>query len=681
MYPYVMKYIERNGLMLIDWTAFSTDHYLETLEQYLADERAAYDNVSLVTNRSFASLVLPIEEAHHRVAAHVTPLLTIHALCSHAYENIDDVVEKVLVRTAEHTTQLSFHEGVYSAFREFAHSSVFSSCTAEEQYIVEQSLRRYERNGIHLAEDKRDRAVEIKKRLSEIANAFQMNVRKATDAFTVHADQDSVLGIPEHVLQHAAAHAEKEGKEGYCFSLRADVVNAVLSYARCRELRERVWYAHKTRASEIGPVPGAYDNTDHMQEMLVLRDELAQLLGFRTFAEYSSDSKMVKAIGVSGVENFLHTIASAAREKAKAEEATLLVYAQEQDGLVEFSPWDRAYYAERYQKENYHIDTEALRLYFPLSKVLAGLFALTKDLFQCTLREYLAPVWHPDVRFFEVLNDSSEVIAGFYVDLFAREGKRGGAWMNEIAPALRYGTTRSYPIAYLATNFRSPQKGEDAYLDHEEIQTLFHEFGHVLHHLFAETAYGASGMMNVEWDAVELPSQFFEYWCWNTEVIRGLSAHKNTGEVIPDALIQKIQRARHYLSGYMYAAQMTFALMDIWAHNGRHADSVLQIYKDAAGVADPRPVPAVLRFPHTFTHIFDVDGYEAGYFSYVWANTLVAHASHEFTLAQDVRALAQKYRKEILAVGASRPFMESFVACFGKSPDAALLLPYIGLAE
>jgi oligopeptidase A len=675
-----MKYVTCDGLQLPDWESFSLDAVLEDIEQLLVEDRRVQDIVATDKDHTFESLVLPLEECAQRISLQMKPVLMMHALKAHMYADIESIVEKLLVRLADHSTRSGFHQGVYIAYKQFQSSDQFALCTSEQKYIIEQKIRSFERNGIHLVEEKRERVIEIKKRLTELANTFTVNVRKATEAYVVLAGENDVGGLPDAVIAQAKKCAEKEKSSPYAFSLKSDVASAVLAYADSRSLRERMWYAYSTRASDIGPIAQTFDNSSIMQEMLVLRHELAQLLGHVSFAELSLDAKMTKAIGVSGVEQFLTTIAHAAKKTAAEEESMLLAYALERDGIKEFSPWDRAYYAELYQKEHYRVDTEEIRLYFPLEKVFSGIMTLMQRLFRCSLREQReVSTWHNDVRFYELIDESGAVCAGFYVDLFARDGKRGGAWMNEIIPALHAAEKHTLPVAYLAGNFRQPDIEGRVYLDHGEIETLFHEFGHVLHHLFAKTSYSSSEMMNVEWDAVELPSQFFENWCFDTALLKDMSAHKETQASIPDDLILNIQKTRRYLSGYMYARQMTFALMDLWAHSGRHQEPILQIYKDAAREADPRPVPNVLRHPHVFTHIFDVDGYEAGYFSYTWANGLVANVQSAFEHATNEQAVAEKYRQEILSVGASRPFMDSFIAFCGKEPDPSLLISYLGL--
>jgi oligopeptidase A len=464
-------------------------------------------------------------------------------------------------------------------------------------------------------------------------------------------------------------------------------VQAVLTYADKRDLRERVYWAYQTRASDQGPDAGKYDNSARIEQIMALRHEAAQLLGFANAAEESLATKM--AGSPTEVMEFLHDLAQRARPVAQRELATLREFAQKELGLDNLEPWDVGYASEKLRQREYALDEEQLKPYFPLPAVIDGLWAITHKLYGITL----APrdgvdVWHPDVRYFDVKDADGKVFAGAYVDLYARSGKRGGAWMDVCRARFDDGESKQLPVAFLTCNFAPPTEGKPALLTHDDVLTLFHEFGHGLHHLLTEIALPSiGGIDGVEWDAVELPSQFMENFGWNREELDLFARHWQTGEKLPDELFQRMLAARHFHAGLFLVRQLEFALFDFTLHlgydpaQGARTLAVLEDVRKQVAVLHP---PAWQRFPHGFSHIF-AGGYAAGYYSYLWAELLSADAFGAFEdAAKDGGSVIDpvtgaRFRREFLAVGASRPALESFVAFRGRKPEPDALLRSYGL--
>jgi oligopeptidase A len=391
---------------------------------------------------------------------------------------------------------------------------------------------------------------------------------------------------------------------------------------------------------------------------------------------------MSGAVGVEGVSDFLAMLASASHPKSEEDRVLLKEFARSELGLDEMFPWDTGYVSRLYKDKFFAVHDEEIREYFPASKVMEGLFGLLQRMYGCTFRKAEVSVWHPSVQFYEVCDGDGNVFAGFYVDLLARPGKRGGAWMDDLGPRISHDGINTLPVAFLCCNFRTPSSGGEPYLLHDDVVTTFHETGHVFHHLLTKVHYFATAMMHVEWDAVELPSQLLEHWAWNKAMLRAMSAHKETGSPLPDTLIEKMLLSKHYLAGLGYGRQFGLALFDWNLHKEKPVglDGIMATYRDALGVATSVPVHEGGRGPHNFTHAFG-GGYDAGYFSYSWANSLVADVAAVFDEAgeEGLVEIATRYRDEVLAPGASRPIIESFRAFRGRNPDPKYLIPYIGL--
>ncbi|HSS06486.1 MAG TPA: M3 family metallopeptidase, partial [Rhodanobacteraceae bacterium] len=513
---------------------------------------------------------------------------------------------------------------------------------------------------------------------------FENAVLDATDAWSeTIADASALAGIPESGRAVLRAYAEEKDIDGWLVTLKQPSVQAVLTYADDRALRERVYRAYQTRASDQGPDAGRFDNSARIDQIVALRHEAARLLGFQDSAEESLATKM--APSPDAVFAFLRDLAVRAKPVAERELAELREFAAGELGIATLEPWDVGYASEKLRERKYALSEEELKPYFALDAVIDGLFAITGRVFGVALkRRDDVDVWHPDVRYYDLVDAEGRVFAGAYVDLYARAGKRGGAWMDVCLSRFRHHEQTQMPVAFLTCNFAPPTATTPSLLTHDDVLTLFHEFGHGLHHLLTEVDYpGVAGISGVEWDAVELPSQFMENFGWQREALDLFARHYETGERLPDALFQRMQAARHFHAGLFLVRQLEFALFDFRIHRefdparGARALEILDEVRREVAVMRP---PAWQRFPHAFTHVF-AGGYAAGYYSYLWAEVLSADAFDRFEkegiFNRDVGAA---YRKSILAVGGSRPALESFIEFRGREPKPDALLRSYGLA-
>ncbi|WP_438438013.1 M3 family metallopeptidase [Hydrogenophilus thermoluteolus] len=544
-------------------------------------------------------------------------------------------------------------------------------------------------SGAELPETARPRFLAIQERLSALAAKFSENLLDATNAYSeLVTDEAQLAGLPETVRAMARAAAERDGASGWKFTLQMPFYLPVMQYAEDRAWRARFYRAYATRASEFGPPE--QDNGPILTEILALRQEEAQLLGFPHYAAYSLAPKM--APSPEAVRDFLADLARAARPYAERDKAELERFARDTLGVSPLEAWDIAFASEKLRQAKYAFSDDELRQYFPLPKVLDGLFALITRLYGVTFEEVVLPTWHADVRTYR-LDKAGETVGYLYLDLFARETKKGGAWMNDAKSRHRHLDGRvDHPVVYLVCNFAPPVGDKPTTLTHDEVLTLFHEMGHGLHHLLTQVEEREiAGLNHVEWDAVELPSQFFEFFAWEWEVLQTLTAHVETGETLPRALFDKMTAARFFQAGMQTVRQIEFALFDFRIHSelgvaatpeGRHdvaLDDVMRILDEVRAEVAVFTPPQWHRFPHSFSHIF-AGGYAAGYYSYKWAEVLAADAYQAFLEAAETRGsvvdptVGERFWREILAVGASRPALESFVAFRGREPKIDALL-------
>jgi len=570
----------------------------------------------------------------------------------------------------------------YKALRE---STEYATLTVEQKKVVDNEVRDFRLSGAELPEEQKPRFQAIMEELSQLSAKFAENLLDATNAFAeIVTDEALLAGLPEDALAAARTAAEKAGVAGWKFTLHAPSYGPVMQYADNRELRARLYRAYGTRAAEFtdGTSKPEWDNTPVMQRMLTLRQEDARMLGFNNFAEVSLAPKM--ADSPAQVLAFLRELAAKAKPFAEKDIAELRAFARDELGMADFQPWDAAYVSEKLLQARYAFSEQEVKQYFTEPKVLGGLFKVIESLFNVKVKPDTAPVWHEDVKFFRLETSTGELVGQFYLDLYARETKRGGAWMDEARARRRTAGGIQKPIAYLNCNFARPNGDRPATFTHDEVNTLFHETGHGLHHLLTRgEELGVSGIHGVEWDAVELPSQFMENYCWEWEVVEGMTAHVDTGATLPRALFDKMLAARNFQGGMMMVRQIEFSLFDMLIHSDFDPKSgltVMDVLNDVRKEVAVLLPPAWQRFPNSFSHIFG-GGYGAGYFSYKWAEVLSADAYAAFEEAGSPfdATVGKRFLDEILSVGGSRPAIESFKAFRGREPSVDALLRHSGM--
>ncbi|TAL92880.1 MAG: M3 family peptidase [Rhodanobacter sp.] len=659
------------------------EHVAPAIETLLADYRAAIDAlVAPGAPRDFASVMLTQERLEQRLARAWAPISHLHAVADS--EALREVYGPAEEKLTEHAIELGQNRDLYAAVQALADAPDFAALPRPERALVEHALRDFRLSGVALEEPARSRYREIGVTLSRLSTEFSNAVLDASEAWHEPVtDERDLAGIPESGRAVLRQYAKEQGLDGYLVTLKQPSVQAVLNYATDRGLRERVYWAYQTRASDQGPDAGKFDNSQRIEQIMALRHEAAQLLGFANAAEESLATKM--ATSPTEVMEFLHDLASRAKPVAQHELLTLREFAHAELRLDTLEPWDVGYAAEKLRQRQYALDEEQLKPYFPLPAVIDGLFELTTRLYGISLavRESV-DTWHPEVRYYDVRDADGRVFAGAYVDLYARSGKRGGAWMDVCRARFDDGEQLQLPVAFLTCNFAPPTEGKPALLTHDDVLTLFHEFGHGLHHLLTGIALPSiGGIDGVEWDAVELPSQFMENFGWNRPALDLFAQHYETGERLPDELFERMLAARHFHAGLFLVRQLEFALFDFLLHleydpaQGARTLAVLEEVRKQVAVLHP---PAWQRFPHGFSHIF-AGGYAAGYYSYLWAELLSADAFGEFEEHGVIdRATGERFRQEFLAVGASRPALESFIAFRGRKPQPEALLRSYGLA-
>ncbi|HEX6734737.1 MAG TPA: M3 family metallopeptidase [Azonexus sp.] len=574
---------------------------------------------------------------------------------------------------------------LFDQYRALKASPEYAGLSREQKKIVDNEIRDFRLSGAELPEEQKPRYQAIMEELSQLAAKFSENLLDATNAFAeIVTDEAMLAGLPDYAIEAAREAAEKAGVAGWKFTLHAPSYGPVMQYADNRDLRARLYRAYATRAAEFtdGTSKAEWDNTPVIQRMLELRAEDAQMLGFANFAEVSLQPKMADT--PAQVLAFLRDMAQKAKPYAEKDIAELKAFARDELGLTDFQPWDAAYVSEKLLQARYAFSEQEVKQYFTEPKVIAGLFKVIESLFTVRVKEDTAPVWHEDVRFYRIETPAGDLVGQFYMDLYARETKRGGAWMDEARSRRRAGAGVQKPIAYLNCNFARPVGGKPATFTHDEVITLFHESGHGLHHLLTRgEELGVSGIHGVEWDAVELPSQFMENYCWEWDVLQGMTAHVDTGAPLPRALYDKMLAAKNFQSGMMTVRQLEFSLFDMRLHcefdpqGQRRVMDLLGEVRDEVAVLVP---PAWHRFPNSFSHIFG-GGYAAGYYSYKWAEVLSADAYAAFEEAGDPfdATVGKRFLDEILSMGGARPALESFRAFRGREPSVDALLRHSGM--
>lgn len=663
------------------FSAIAPAHVNPAVDAVLAEFRAAVERlVADPQARSFATLMAPLEHLEERLGRVWAPVAHLHGVKDSPA--LREAYNAALEKLTEHSTELGQNRDLYAAVKALAESPEFATLDRARRTLVEDSLRGFRLSGVALEEPARSRFRAIQNALSKLETEFEEAVLDATDAWTRPLSEAELAGLPASARAIFRQAAQERGVEGHLATLKGPSVQAILTFADDRALRQALYTAYNTRASDQGPDGGRFDNSARIEKILALRHEAARLLGYPSAAHVSLADKMAGT--PERVLAFLRDLAARAKPVAARELDELRDFARDELGYDELQPWDIAYASEKLRQRRFDFSEEDLKPYFPLPAVMDGLFAIAGRVFGVSFRERAGvDVWHPDVRYFDVVDADGEVRAGFYVDSHARAGKRGGAWMDVCRARFHDGELHR-PVAFLTCNFAPPVDGRPALLTHDDVLTLFHEFGHGLHHMLTEVDWpSVGGISGVEWDAVELPSQFMENFCWQRETLDLFARHYQTGARLPDALHAKMLAARHFHAGLFLVRQLEFALFDFRIHlefdparGGRVLEILDQVRREVAVV---RP-PEWHRLPHAFTHIFS-GGYAAGYYSYLWAEVLSADAFAAFEEAGVLdRATGARFRREILAVGGSRPALESFVAFRGREPSPEALLRSYGLA-
>ncbi len=658
---------------------FRPEFVTPAIDTLLAENRALIETLTSVPGEpGWDDFVQPLEDANERLYRAWGQVSHMNAVMNSP--ELREVYNANLPKLAQYGTELAQHEGLFRRYRQLRSSGAFAVLTPARARVVENRLRDFRLGGAELAEDAKARYKAIAERLAELSSKFSDNVLDATNGFALYATEPSeVAGIPEDALTAAAAAAKADGRAGWKFTLQMPSYLPVIQYADHRPLRERLYRAYTTRASEFGNP--AFDNSPIVDEIVRLRREEAQLLGYRSFAEVSLVPKM--ADGPDQVLGFLRDLGRRAKPFAERDFRELQSFARERLGLDKLESWDVAWASEKLREERYAFSEQDVKQYFPEDRVVPGMFRVVENLYGLKIVPDEAPRWHPDVHFYRVTTAEGRTVGQFYLDLYARATKRGGAWMDDALTRRRVAQGIQTPVAYLNCNFTSPLPGRPALFTHDEVITLFHEFGHGLHHLLTQVEdLAVSGINGVEWDAVELPSQFMENFCWEWDVLTHMTAHATTGEPLPRSLYDKMIAAKNFQSGMQTVRQLEFALFDMRLHHecdSATAPEVQRLLDDVrAEVAVVRP-PAFNRFAHSFSHIF-AGGYAAGYYSYKWAEVLSADAYALFEEHGVLdRSIGERFWNEILGVGGSRPAMQSFVAFRGREPSIDALLRHNGM--
>jgi oligopeptidase A len=663
---------------------FKPEFVTPAIDQLLADARAAVARAEAAdTPAEWDAFVAPLDDANEKLGRAWGQVSHLHSVMDSP--ELREVYNANLPKITVFYAELGQNEALFAKFKALKARPDFAVLSAPRQKIVENELRDFRLGGAELPADKKARFMQVQEELAQLSAKFEENLLDATNAFALYIDDAAQLaGIPDDVQAMMKAAAEADGKSGFKITLHMPSYLPVMQYADSRGLREQVYRAYVTRASEFGKPE--LDNTPLIGGILRLRREAAALLGFASYAEVSLAAKMADT--PAEVLKFLDELGARARPYAEKDFAELQAFARDELGIADPQAWDNTYVSEKLSVARYSFSDQEVKQYFPEPRVLAGLFKLIETLYGLHVREDKAPVWHPDVKFYMLTDHAGQRVGQFYLDLYARASKRGGAWMDDVITRRKKDGGIQTPVAYLNCNFSGPVGDKPALFTHDEVITLFHETGHGLHHLLTQIEeLGVSGINGVEWDAVELPSQFMENFCWEWDVLKHMTAHIDTGEPLPRALFDKMLAAKNFQSGLQTLRQIEFASFDMHLHDdfdpngGRTAQDLIDDIRKKVAVIIP---PAYNRFPNNFSHIF-AGGYAAGYYSYKWAEVLSADA---YALFEDEAEgyggvlnpeVGHRFWSEILAQGGARPALESFKAFRGREPTIDALLRHNGM--
>ena len=657
------------------FVAIRPEHVEPAVREILTRSRARLGELASLSRPTFATFVEPLEELHHGVQRAWSPVSHMNAVVNS--DALRAGYNACLPLLSAYRTDLAQSERLFRAYRTIAERDALL-LAPEQRRVIEHAVRDFRLAGVDLPADRKERFKTVMLELAQLQARFEENVLDATHAWSAHlTDGDELRGLNEMVVEQARRRAHERGAAGWVLSLDQPTYVAVMTDAESAALRRAFYEAWSTRASDRGPNAGRWDNSQVMEDILSRRHEAARILDFASYAEYALATRMARS--VPEVLGFLHELAAAARPAAQAEVAELEEFAGQQ-----LNAWDVGFHAERLQRSRYAVSQEELRPYFPLPRVLAGLFEVAERLFGVRIRERAGvAAWHEDVRFFDIVSPHGQSAGGFYLDPYARPNKRSGAWMDECVGRKRLASGAAAPVAYLVCNFLPPSAGRPALLTHDDVVTLFHEFGHGLHHLLTRVDYPSiAGINGVAWDAVELPSQFLENYAWHPEVLQRSSGHYQTGEPLPQAQQARLIATRSFHAGLQMMRQLEFALFDFRIHteySPEHGARILEILAEVRQEVAVVPVPEWNRFANSFGHIF-AGGYAAGYYSYKWAEVLAADAFAAFEESGVFdRLTAQRFLDAILSRGGSRDALEAFIEFRGRRPDLRALLRQHGI--
>ncbi len=659
------------------------EHVVPAIDQLLTEARSSIaHHLQATQHYTWKNLIEPLEEMDDKLNKAWSPVSHMNSVVNS--DELRDAYNACLPKLSAYSTEIGQNEALFKAYRFIADSDEFATLDIAQQKIILNALRDFKLSGIDLDNEKKQRYKDISQALSALASNYEENLLDATNAWSkLIRDAQDLAGLPESALAQAKQTAASHNEDGWMITLQFPSYISVMTYADNRQLRREHYEAFATRASELGPHAEQWDNSENMEKILALRYEKARLLGFANYAELSLATKMAEK--PDDVTDFLEDLADRSWRHARKDLAELREFAKQHHGINDLQSWDMAYYSEKMRQHFYRLSQEEVKAYFPVTRVLPGLFAIVDKLYGLQIAEISDfDSYHPDVRFFQIHDQTGQLRGQFYLDLYARAKKRGGAWMDDCVGRKRFDDSIQTPVAYLTCNFTPPHGDQPALLTHDDVTTLFHEFGHGLHHMLTQVDHlGVSGINGVEWDAVELPSQFMENWCWEKEALALMSGHYQTDEKLPDDLFDKMIAAKNFQAGMIMVRQLEFSLFDFRIHRDYHPEKGGRIYETLEQVREQVAVvrpPKFNRFAHSFSHIF-AGGYAAGYYSYKWAEVL---SSDAFSLFEEKgifdRDTGKAFLTNILEKGGSQNAMELFISFRGRKPSIDALLRHNGIA-
>jgi oligopeptidase A len=667
--------LNRVGLPLFE--QIKIKHISSALNKVLKENRNIIEKIaSNKKEPSWENFVCPLQQSNEKLSRVWSQISHLNSVVNN--EELRIIYNKNLNKVTKYHSELSQNTIIYKKFKKIKIGKFYQKLSSPQKKIVTDEILGFELGGVGLDNEKKSQFKKILSKLSKLSASFEENLLDSVNNYSLLIkDKKKLKGVPKNILDKAKIDAKKQKKEGWAFTLDFPCYLPLMQYADNRELREEIYYAYATKASDLSDKKT--DNTSNINNILFNKKKLSHLLGFSDYASMALTTKM--ASSSKEVINFLENLAKKAKPFATKDMNDLKDYG-EKINISNIEAWDIAYISEKIKEERFNYSEQEIKNYFPDYKVIEGLFKVVEKIYGIYIKKEIVEVWHKDVTFYKITDSSGQIIGSFYLDLYARKNKRGGAWMDEAISKFKFPNEKTYPVAYLTCNFTAPIEKEFSLLTHDEVITLFHEFGHGLHHLLTEiNDYGVSGIQGVEWDAVELPSQFMENFCWEWLVIKDMTEHITTKKSMPKALFEKLLKSKNFQSGMQTSRQVEFALFDIKLHsdyNPINKDflSLLNQVRDQVSVVRP---PNWNRFPHSFSHIF-AGGYSAGYYSYKWAEVLSADA---YSLFEEMGILSaeagHKFRQEILSKGGSRPAIKSFIKFRGRKPSIDALLKHHGL--